>query len=462
MENLENPTTEAADSGRLNELATGSVGRLLLRYSIPAVVGMLVNSLYNIVDRIFIGQGVGPEAIAGLSITFPVMNISAAVGVLIGVGASARISILLGAKRRGDAEHVLGNSMTLTLVNALVYIGIFAIFIDPVLRAFGASDVTLPYARDYMVWLLPGLLLTNLSFSFNNIMRASGYPTRAMVTMFIGAGANIILDPIFIFWLDMGIRGAAIATNISMAVSALFVISHFFNPRSTLRFRRGTYGLRWSIILPVIGIGAAPSLVNFANCFINVLLNRSLYHYGGDTAIAAAGIFSTYASLLTMGIIGLCQGMQPIIGYNYGAGHYGRLQRTYLLAVAAASVVCVVGELAGLTVPNLIARAFTKDAGLIAMTDHAFRCVFVMFWVVGFQIVSTTLFQSLGKVGRSIFLSLSRQVIFLIPLLLWLPGIMDLDGVWYAFPASDVMATVVTVILVLPELRRLRRHSAAA
>lgn len=451
-------SAQSDDARKLSDLETTSIGRLLLRYSIPAVVGMVVMSLYNVIDRIYIGQGVGTDAIAGLAITFPVMNLSAAVGILIGAGASARVSILLGARRLDDAMLVLGNSLTLTLINATCYILLFGVFMDPVLRAFGASDNTLPYARDFMMWLLPGMLFTNLAFSFNNIMRASGYPARAMFTMFIGAGINVALAPIFIFWLDMGIKGAAIATDIAMACSAWFVMRHFIRRESTLHFQRGIYRLKSHVIYAIISIGAAPSLVNFAACGINVILNRSLAEYGGDTAIAAAGIFSTYASLLTMVVVGICQGMQPIVGYNYGAGRTDRLSRAFMLATMASTVICTTGAVFGMLCPHWIARAFTTDASLIQITSHTFHLVFRMFWVVGFQIIATSFFQSIGKAGRSIFLSLSRQVIFLIPLLLWLPRHYGLDGVWLSFPGSDILATVVTLILVVLEFRKLRNN----
>ncbi|MDE5688180.1 MAG: MATE family efflux transporter, partial [Paramuribaculum sp.] len=328
--------------GNLNRLATGKIGRLLWDYSLPAVVGMLVVSLYNVIDRIFIGQGVGTEAIAGLAITFPVMNVSSALGVLIGAGASARVSIMLGAHDQRGAETVLGNALVLILFNATLYLTVFAIFIDDILGAFGASAATLPYARNFMVWIMPGMLVMNVSFSFNNVMRASGYPVKAMLAMFLGAGCNLILDPIFIFVLDMGITGAAIATDIAMTISAVFVMAHFFKPSSTLRFRRGTFRLQRKIVIGIIGIGAAPSVVNLAGSAINIIVNRSLYAYGSDNAVAAAGIFTTYTSLLVMVVIGICQGMQPILGYNYGAGLYPRLRRTFWLAVGCGSAVCCI------------------------------------------------------------------------------------------------------------------------
>ncbi len=440
-------------TGNLNVLETGKIGRLLWDYSIPAVVGMVVMSLYNVIDRIFIGQGVGTEAIAGLAITFPVMNVAAALGVLIGAGAAARISIMLGAKDHRSAQNVLGNSLVLILINGTVYIAIFRIFLDDILRAFGASDVMLPYAHDFVAYILPGMLLMNISFSFNNIMRASGYPMRAMATMFIGAGANVILAPIFIFALGWGIKGAAIATDISMAFSACFVMGHFFDKRSTLHFTRGIYKLRWNIIIGIVSIGAAPSLVNLAASAINVIINKSLYFYGGDTAVAAAGIFTTYTSLLSMVIVGLCQGMQPIIGYNYGAGLIGRLKATFKLSVLWSTAICTIGCVFGLIFPRLIARAFTTDQALIDATANALSLSLLAFWVVGFQIVSTTFFQSIGQAGKSIFLSLTRQVIFLIPLLLFLPRVFQLDGVWLSFPSSDVLATLVTGAMIWWQLR---------
>ncbi len=440
---------------KLSEIENKPVGRLLWEYSLPAVVGMVVMSLYNVIDRIFIGQGVGADAISGLAITFPVMNLSAALGVMVGGGAGARVSILLGQRNHDAARLILGNALTLILINASVYITIFAIFLEPILRAFGASDVTLPYAYDFLVWLLPGLLMTNLTYSLNNVMRASGYPKRAMFTMLIGAGCNIVLAPIFIFGFGLGIKGAAIATDISMAISAAFVFAHFFKPDVTVGFRRGNFRLRRKAVIAIISIGAAPALVNAASCFINIIINTSLGHYGGDTAIGAAGIFTTYTSLLATIVLGICQGMQPIVGYNYGAKRFDRLRRTFTLAVIASTIICTCGSVFGLIYPELIAKAFTTDEGLIAMVVVSLRWALIAFSVVGFQIVSTTFFQSIGKSGKSIFLSLSRQVLFLIPLLLYLPHLFQLDGIWMSFPASDIIATLVTLFMIIWQFRHL-------
>lgn len=448
-------------SKKLDELATAPVGRLLWRYSLPAVTGMLVMSLYNVVDRIFIGQGVGPEAIAGVAISFPVMNVTTALGVLVGAGAAARVSILLGQKRLDEAERTLGNSLTLLVIFATCYMAVFYTFLDPVLRLFGASDATLPYARDFIGYLMPGLFMTNLAFSLNNVMRASGYPAMAMATMIIGAVSNAIIAPVFIFVLGWGIKGAAIATDIAMAVCAAFVFAHFLRQGSTLRFRRGTFGLRAPVVWPIVAIGAAPSLINFASGFINIIINNTLLHHGGDMAIGAAGIFVTFSALLVTVVLGICQGMQPIIGYNYGAGHISRLRRTFTLAVLAGTAVTLLGWAMAQVMPRAIARAFTTDAELIDITGSALRTAMSLFMVVGFQIVATTLFQSIGAAAKSIFLGLTRQVLFIIPLLLTVPRLMGLRGVWLSFPLSDLAATLVTAAMVWWQLGAFSRHVAA-
>ena len=444
--------------GNLSELESRPVGRLLWHYSLPAVVGMLVMALYNVVDRMFIGQGVGPEAIAGLAITFPVMNLTTAVGTLIGVGASAWVSILLGRREYERARCILGNSLVLTVVNAVAYIVVFAVFLDPILRVFGARDVTLPYARSYLLWLLPGLLLTNLTFSLNNIIRASGYPRVAMGTMLIGAIGNVVLDPIFIFYLDMGMTGAAIATDIAMVVSAAFVLRHFCRKGVTVGFSRGIYRLRRSIIVQIVSIGAAPALVNACSCLINIFINNTLLRYGGDTAIGAAGIFVTFTSMLTMVVLGICQGMQPIVGYNYGAGNLTRLRRAFWLAMWVSTAICTAGSAVGLLAPQWVARVFTTDDYLIEVTANCLRHAMLGFAIVGIPIVATALFQSLGKSGKSIFMSITRQVLFLLPLMWWLVGVMGVDGVWLSFPASDILATITTAFMVWHQLRALRRE----
>ena len=443
---------------RLNELAERPVGRLLWEYSLPAVVGMLVMALYNVVDRIFIGQCVGPDAIAGLAICFPMMSLATAIG----VGSTARISIMLGASRLDEAQRIFGNAFVLTIVIGITYMILFMVYLDPMLRLFGASDATLPYARTYMLVLMPGLLLTNITYGFNNIMRASGYPRRAMLTMIIGAVVNVALDPLFILVFDWGIAGASVATVIAMAVSAVFVLAHFFRRNVTLRFKRGIFRLNWRIFIGIISIGAAPAIVNAASCIVNALANHSLLSYGGDRDIGAAGIMVTYTSLLVTIVLGLCQGLQPIIGYNYGAGNMNRLRRAFYLAVVAASVVTCVGGLYGFFWPSTIARVFTTDADLISATDRALGICLAVFPVVGFQIVSTCFFQSIGNATESIIVGLLRQVIFLIPLLIYLPRLFNVEGVWMAFPISDAVATVVTLVLLARQFRDFKAKASPA
>lgn len=440
---------------RLKELASAPVGKLLWKYSVPAVVGIMVMSLYNIIDRIFIGQGVGPDAIAGLAITFPVMNVSAAFGVLVGVGASSRISIVLGGGYKRMAEHILGNSIVMTLVFGTFYIAMFGVFMDPILRLFGASDVSLPYARDFMMWILPGLMFNNLTYSYNNVMRATGYPTKAMVTMFIGAGLNVILAPIFIFWFGWGIKGAAIATDIAMGTSMVFVMAHFFNKKSLIHFTPGTYRLQRKVLYPIFAIGAAPCIVNTAGCLVNAVINHKVFDYGGDSAVAAISIFTSITGLIVTFVIGVCQGMQPIVGYNYGAKRYDRLKRTFWLTVLVTTAACTLGCVLCEAAPGLIARMFTTDGPLIRETVNALRLTIWMFWAVGFQIVVTNFFQSIGEAGKSIFMSLTRQVIFLLPMLFTFPALWQLNGVWLSFPISDAFATLVAAVLITIELRKI-------
>lgn len=443
---------------KIRELAELPVGRLLWKYSLPSVVGMLVMQLYNVIDRIVIGQVVGAKAIAGLAITFPVMNIATALGVLIGAGATARMSLFLGAGNLDGARRILGNSLTLTLTIGLAYIGLFAIFMDTILGWFGADADTLPYARDFMMFILPGLLMTNLTFSFNNMMRATGYPTRAMLTMFIGFSLNMILAPLFVYLLDFGIKGAAIATDISMTVSMVFVMRHFCLRRNgPVIFTPGTYRISWPLVIGIAGIGAAPCIVNVASCIINIFINNALKHYGGYEAIAASGIFVTYTSMLCCIVLGICQGMQPIAGFNYGHGLPRRVVRVFWLATAAATAITLLGWAGGMTCSELISRAFVSDDSLARFSGHALSTAMVCFWMVGYQIIATTYFQSIGNISTSIFLSLVRQVIFLLPLLLILPRYFGLDGIWYTFPASDTLATVVTSVLIFRSLSRLRK-----
>lgn len=441
----------------ITALATRPVGRLLWHYSLPAVVGMLVMALYNVVDRVFIGQVVGTDGIIGLTVTFPVMNITTAIGVLVGVGTCARISILMG---RGDifrAGRYLGNAVTLTLVNAAIYITLLAIFLDPLLTAFGADSTSLPYARSYMLYVMPGLLLTNVAFGLNNVLRCTGYPRRAMTTMLLGAIVNILLDALFVLVFKWGIVGAAVATDLSMLVSAIFVIRHFMRKDVNLGFTRGTFGLDLRIVADIFALGSPQAFVNAAACLINVIINRSLLEHGGGIAIGAAGIFVTYASLLTTILIGINMGLQSILGYNYGAGLYSRLRRAMGIATMAATALCFVGSVVALTCAHTIARAFTADPYLIDVTVNCLHRTLWAFVIVGFPIVATNFFQSIGKAGHALFLSMARQVIFLIPLMLWLPSIYGVNGVWLSFPLSDIGAFIAASLMIAWQFKALPR-----
>ena len=330
-------TQNNSTSSRLSELATTPVGRLLWKYSLPAVIGTVVTALYNLIDSIVIGHAIAdPNVIAGIAVTFPVMTLSGALGMLIGAGAATRISIALGQKDKPRAEMILGNSVVMTILIGITYITCFYIFLDPILRVFGASDATIVYARQFMQWILPGMVLINLTFSYNNVMRATGYPRKAMYTNILGAMLNAILAPLFLFGFGWGIWGAALATDISMMITATWVMSHFFQKKNSLTFRRGTYRLQWRIVRSVIMIGMAPFLINLASAGINAIINGTLQTYGGDNAIAAIVAFNRYVTVFIFVVMGICQGMQPILGYNYGSGRYNRLFSTYKIAVFTA------------------------------------------------------------------------------------------------------------------------------
>lgn len=446
-------------SERLKELGTAPIGKILFKYSLPAVVGTVISAVYNIIDSIVIGHAIDdPNVVSGIAVTFPVMNLVTALGMLIGAGAAARVSIVLGQNDKKMAELILGNCVQLTLIIGFLYALGFSIFIDPILKMFGASSNSLPYAREFMLWVMPGCVLQNLTFSYNNVMRASGYPGKAMYTNMIGAGMNVILAPLFLFGFKWGIKGAALATDISMAVTSFFVMGHFFNKKNTLHFVKGTFRLQWDVIKGVLYIGMAPFLINVAGSGINAIINNTLYDYGGDNAIAAVVVFNRFVTIFVFIIIGICQGMQPILGYNYGSGRYPRLFRTLRYAATVAVLITTCGTVIGATLPNRIASLFMQDPAQIECAVNCLHYTTFCFWMVGFQIVATNFFQALGMAGKSIFLSLTRQVIFMIPLLLFLPPYFHLDGVWMAFPISDTAATVVTAILLFIEIRKIKQR----
>ncbi len=435
------------------------ISRLLLNYAIPAVVGTMVNSMYNIVDRVFIGHGVGPLAISGLTLTFPILLFLQAFGMLVGTGAATRISIFLGRKENDSAEHVLGNALTLTFIISILTIIPSLIFLEDILVWFGGSEQIIPYAKEYLYIVIPTNLLTSLSFGFNAVMRASGYPKKAMITMLIGALINTILDPIFIFWLDMGIRGAAYATVIAMAVSTTYVMSHFFSKESLVRFHKKYLKLDKRIVLSILAIGVSPFAMQLAGSMVNVVMNNALQTYGGDLALGANGIISSVAMLFVMLIIGIAQGMQPIVGFNYGAGHHHRVIETLRLVIITATCIMGIGWLAGLLFPEVIVKAFTTDQELVAISANGLRINLSLLIVVGSQIVISQFFQSIGIAWKAIFLSLTRQFLYLIPIILFLPPFLGLDGVWLAGPVSDGLAAITAWIFLWYHIKKIKKQS---
>lgn len=429
------------------ELGTKPVGALLMQYAMPAVIAMTASSLYNMIDRIFIGQVVGPLAISGLAITFPLMNLSAAFGAAIGVGSSTAISVKLGQKDYDIAENVLGNSVTLNIIIGLAFGIICLIFLDPIILFFGASENTLPYARDYMVVILIGNIITHMYFGMNNVLRAASKPNQAMYATMFTVVMNAILDAIFILWWGWGIRGAAFATIISQAMALVWQLKLFSNPNELLHLKRGIYRLKADLVKNIIGIGISPFLMNACACIIVIFMNNQFVRYGGDMAVGAYGIANSIGVVFVMFVMGINQGMQPIAGYNYGAMQLDRVMRVLELSIIAATVIMTVGWAIAMFLPYYCVRLFTNDPTLIAMSIKGTRIDLLMFPVVGAQMVITNFFQCIGKVKISIFLSLSRQLLFLLPLLAILPPIFGIDGVWGALPASDLVAVIVAVIM---------------
>lgn len=429
------------------ELGTKPVGALLMQYAMPAVIAMTASSLYNMVDRIFIGQVVGPMAISGLAITFPFMNLSAAFGAAIGVGSSTAISVKLGQKDYDIAENVLGNSVTLNIIIGLAFGIICLIFLDPIILFFGASENTLPYARDYMEIILIGNIISHMYFGMNNVLRAASKPNQAMYATMFTVVMNAILDAIFILWWGWGIRGAAFATIISQAMALVWQLKLFSNPNELLHLKRGIYRLKADLVKNIIGIGISPFLMNACACIIVIFMNNQFVRYGGDMAVGAYGIANSIGVVFVMFVMGINQGMQPIAGYNYGAMQLDRVMRVLELSIIAATVIMTVGWAIAMFLPYYCVRLFTNDPTLIAMSIKGTRIDLLMFPVVGAQMVITNFFQCIGKVKISIFLSLSRQLLFLLPLLAILPPIFGIDGVWGALPASDLVAVIVAVIM---------------
>ena len=442
---------------RTRELETRDIGALLWKYALPAVISQVIASIYNIVDRIFIGRGVGALAIAGLAITFPLMNIIHAFGSLIGVGSASRMSIVLGRKDKEWAENILGNSLIFTLILSGVVVTCIYLFMDRILMMFGATAETVAYAHEYMIYILPGMFLITVTFNLTGLIRASGYPTKSMLIMAGGAVLNIILDPIFIFALGMGIKGAAIASTISIFCMALVSVLHFVQPDAFIRFRAHAWKLRGYIFRNITLIGMSPFLMNLAAAGVVGILNRQLLRYGGDLAVGAYGICNTYGNFLVLMIIGVCQGMQPIAGYNYGAGHGNRLKHVYGLTMWVCVALGLVGSVVSCLIPRTMMRVFTTDQQLIEIGKTALRYSMVMFPLIGFTIVNSNFFQSIDKPWVAIVTSLSRQVIFLVPMSLLIPllfleaGWDGLHGIWLSLTISDVLGAVLAAVLLFTQ-----------
>lgn len=442
------------------ELGTKPVSSLLVQYALPAIVAMVASSLYNMVDSIFIGQGVGALAISGLAITFPFMNLSAAFGAAIGVGASTFLSVKLGQRDYDIANKILGNNVMLNIIVGIIFGGLGLLFLDPILRFFGASDATLPYAHDYMVIILLGNAITHLTLGLNAVLRSAAKPRLAMCITIFTVVINAILDPIFIYTLGLGIRGAAYATILSQLLALIWQWVLFSNKKEMLHFEYSKFHLDRRIISNILSIGISPFAMNACACLVVIFINNSLQQYGGDMAVGAFGISNRIAFIFVMVTIGVCQGMQPIAGYNYGAQNYNRMLEVLKLAAIAGTAVCAVGFLIAMVFPRVCARMFTTDEVLIAHSVVAMRYIMAVFIIIGAQMVITNFFQSIGKAKISIFLSLSRQLIFLVPLLAILPKHMGLNGVWLAMPLSDAIAAIMAYAMLWFYIKRLKNLQA--
>ena len=431
------------------ELGTKPVGKLLAQYALPAIIAMTAASLYNIIDRIFIGQVVGPMAISGLAITFPFMILATAFGAAVGVGAATTISVKLGQKDYESAENTLGNTITLNLIIGLAFGGICLLFLDPILHFFGASDATLPYARDFMQIILAGNVFSHMYFGMNAVLRAASKPRMAMFATIFTVAMNILLDAVFILWWHWGIKGAAFATVISQVLALCWQMKLFSNKNELLHLKRGIYKLKANLVRNIISIGISPFLMNACACVIVIFINNQLVKFGGDIAVGAYGIANSIAMIFIMFVIGLNQGMQPIAGYNYGAQQYGRMMRVVKLSIITAICIMLTGWTLAMFAPYYCARMFTKDPELIKGSIKAIQIIMVMYPFIGYQMVITNFFQCIGKVKISIFLSLSRQLLFLLPLLVLLPNFYGINGVWASMPTSDLISVIVAISIMI-------------
>lgn len=449
---------EADNKKETLALGTRPVGHLLMQYALPAMVAMTAASLYNIIDRVFIGQVVGPMAISGLAITFPFMNLGAAFGAAVGVGSSTSISVKLGQRDYQTAEQLLGNTVTLNLIIGIAFTVVSLLFLDPILRFFGASDHTLPYARAFMQIILLGNVVSHMYYGMNAVLRAVSKPREAMIATILSVGLNIIFDFVFIYWWRWGIRGAALGTVVAQSIALAWQMRFFADKRQLLHLKRGIYRLKGSLVKLILSIGVSPFLMNATACIIVIFMNNQLVRYGGDLSVGAYGVANALAMVFMMFVMGLNQGMQPIAGYNYGSQQFDRLRRVVDISIIAGVCIMTVGWLVAMFLPHAVARLFTSDPQLTRLSVKAIRINMLMFPLVGAQMVITTFFQCIGKVKLSIFLSLSRQLIILLPLLLLLPLFFGIDGVWYSLPSSDFLAAVIAAVTMMLFTRKLNKE----
>ena len=440
------------------ELETENVGKLLIKFSIPAVIGMLVNALYSIVDRIFVGRGVGSLALSGVAITFPITNIIMGVGMLVGAGAAAVVSIKLGQKREKEAEKILGNASILTIVLSIIVTIIGLAFLDPILKLFGASAETLPYAKEFASIVLAGTVLQNIGFGLNPIIRSEGDPKTAMITMLIGALLNVIINPILIFGFHLGVRGSAFATIISQAVCSIWIFMYFTKGKSLLKLKKTNMKLEKKVVLEIVAIGVSPFAMQVAASFVTIVINKSLENYGGDLAIAAYSLIMSIAILILMPMFGVNQGAQPIIGYNYGAKNLSRVKKALKYSIIVNTVISAIGFIFVELFPVQIIKIFNStDTKLIDIGSNGLKIFLCMLIFVGAQTACVNYFQSVGKAKESMLLSLLRQVILLMPLAIILPHFFNLNGVWIAGATSDFVSSIITFIVIALEIRRLKQ-----
>lgn len=442
------------EKGLPTELGTKNVWKLLVQYAVPSVIAMTAASVYNITDSIFIGQGVGALAISGLAVTFPFINLAAAFGAMVGVGASTLMSLRLGQKDYEVANKILGNVLLLNITLGILLSVVMLSFLDPILYFFGASYATIPYARDYMVVILLGNVITHMYFGLNALLRASGHPKISMYTTLISVLINLILTPIFIYKFDWGIRGAALATVISQTLMLLWQFKIFTNTNNFIHLQRKAIRFKRKIVFDMLSIGLSPFLMNVTASAVVIIMNQSLLRYGGDNAVGAFGIINRVAFLFPMVVLGLTQGMQPIVGYNYGAGNFSRMNKALKYTIFLATGVTTIGFLIGEFMPRMVASVFTTDEELIGYSVEGLRIVLIFFPIIGFQMASSYFFQSIGMTKKAIFMSLTRQVLFLIPGLLILPSFFGLKGIWYSMPLSDLLSAIVAAFLLAAQYKK--------